>query len=107
MKKIVLTEAHMDDLVRTMPEHADEIVWILDAVMQLQKDPDADILEICRHYDLDVVASYMALEILAYNRENPIRENTFACGYVGEEPVRGRLSLQTMEIVGDALLDKE
>lgn len=105
MKKIVLTEAHMDDLIRMMPQHADEVVWIIDAAMQLQKDPDADFVEVCRHYDLSVVASYMVLEILKYNRENPIRENTFACGYVGEEPMHGRPSLQTMEIVGDALLD--
>ena len=86
MKKIVLTEAHMDDLIRMMPEHADEIVWILDAVMQLQKDPDVDILEICRHYDLDVVASWMVLDIVQYNDQHPIRENTLACGYQSEAP---------------------
>lgn len=97
----------MDDLVSMMPQHADEVVWILDAVMQLQKDPDADIMEICRHYDLSVVASFMVLCIFDYNAQNSIRENTFACGYVGEEPMRGRPNLQTMEIVGDALLDKE
>ena len=86
MDKIVLTEAHMDDLIRMMPQHADEIVWILDAVMQLQKDPDADIVEVCRHYDLSVVASFMVLDIVKYNRDNPIRENTLACGYQGEAP---------------------
>ena len=107
MKKIVLTEVHMDDFIRMMPQHADEVVWILDAVMQLQKDPDADVAEVCRHYDLSVLASFMVLSIYEYNDRNPIKENTFACGYVGEEPVRGRPSLQTMEIVGDALLDKE
>lgn len=97
----------MDDFIRMMPQHADEVVWILDAVMQLQKDPDADIAEVCRHYDLSVLASWMVLDIYQYNEKHPIRENTFACGYTGEEPTCGRLSLQTMEIVGDALLDKE
>lgn len=105
MKKIVLNERHMDELVEMMPEHAEEIVWILDAVMQLQKDPDADIDEMCRHYDLSLVASWMVLDIVRYNAQHPIKENMLACGYQSEELERGRPSLQTMEIVGDALLD--
>ena len=97
----------MDDFIRMMPQHADEVVWILDAVMQLQKDPCANIPEVCEAYNLSPIASLMVMSIFTYNYHNPIRENTHACGYMGEEPERGRPSLQTMEIVGDALLDKD
>lgn len=92
----------MDDLIRMMPQHADEIVWILDAVMQLQKDPGADISEVCRHYDLSVVASFMVLYIFEYNDRNPIRENTLACGYQGESPEWSGDGKRSMPLIYDA-----
>ena len=95
MEKIVLTEEHMDTLKKLDDYAANNkkpspVMNILRAALctlyQFNDYIDDDINSVrSKKWGLDIAGAAAAYAIVAYNKEHPVKENTFACGYVGEE----------------------
>ena len=92
MKKIVITEEHAEFLTKLDYEAVKKmepspVSDIIGAVFEVLYSENTEIDEICSNeWNLDAAGSIVACIISNYNRQHPIRENTFACGYMGEPP---------------------